>query len=193
MSQFGYRPCSRRTVTGYSTLLWRASFWPSFSPTKRYECCCRTSTFRSTARRLLHGHRRRASWRRMDRTNRRPPGATANAILIASSAAMRRTPRARIRNSSVSRKGKGKEAKLGYTGNVMTENRNGFVVEAELRQVSGMVERATEKDMIVRYSPGAKRITVGADKGYDTADHVADQHELTRTPQVAQKSHTRSV
>jgi hypothetical protein len=46
----------------------------------------------------------------------------------------------------------------------MTENRNGFVVEAELRQVSGMVERETAKDMIVRYSPGAKRITVGADK-----------------------------
>src|SRR6516165_11500707 len=29
------------------------------------------------------------------------------------------------------KKGKGKEAKLAYTGNVMTENRNGFVVEAE--------------------------------------------------------------
>src|SRR4051794_11971254 len=41
----------------------------------------------------------------------------------------------------------------------MTENRNGFVVEAELRQVSGTVERETAKDLIVRYSPGAKRIT----------------------------------
>src|SRR5215470_7898781 len=49
-------------------------------------------------------------------------------------------------------------------------NRNGFVVEAELRQVSGIVERETAKDMIERYSPGAKRITVGADKGFDTAD-----------------------
>jgi hypothetical protein len=44
----------------------------------------------------------------------------------------------------------------------MTENRNGFVVEAELRQVSGIVERETAKDMIFRYSPGAKRITLGA-------------------------------
>src|SRR6516225_4834066 len=52
----------------------------------------------------------------------------------------------------------------------LAKNRNGFVVEAELRQVSGMVERETAKDMIVRYSPGAKRITVGADKGFDTAD-----------------------
>ena len=76
--------------------------------------------------------------------------------------------------AKLAKKGKGKEAKLAYTGNVMTENRNGFVVEAELRQVSGMVERETAKDMIVRYSPGAKRITVGADKGFDTADFVSD-------------------
>jgi hypothetical protein len=52
--------------------------------------------------------------------------------------------------AKLSRKGKGKEAKLAYTGNVMTENRNGFVVEAELRQVSGIVERETAKDMVVR-------------------------------------------
>jgi transposase len=73
--------------------------------------------------------------------------------------------------AKLSRKGKGKEAKLAYTGNVMTENRNGFVVEAELRQVSGIVERETAKDMIFRYSPGAMRITVGADR---PADFVAD-------------------
>src|SRR5262249_54943704 len=48
--------------------------------------------------------------------------------------------------AKLAKKGKGKEAKLAYTGNVMTENCNGFVVEAELRQVSGMVERETAKD-----------------------------------------------
>ena len=93
--------------------------------------------------------------------------------------------------AKLSRKGKGKEAKLAYTGNVMTENRNGFVVEAELRQVSGMVERATAKDMIVRYSPGAKRITVGADKGFDTADFVADMRDFNVTPHVAQNTTNR--
>jgi len=65
--------------------------------------------------------------------------------------------------AKLAKKGKGKEAKLAYTGNVMTENRNGFVVEAELRQVSGMVERETAKDMIVRYSPGAARPFFTAD------------------------------
>ena len=66
------------------------------------------------------------------------------------------------------KKGKGKEAKLSYIGNVMTENRNGFVVEAELRPVSGSVEREAAAAMIVRHSPGAQRITLGADKGFDT-------------------------
>jgi hypothetical protein len=35
--------------------------------------------------------------------------------------------------AKLAKKGKGKEAKLAYTGNVLTENRNGFVVEAERR------------------------------------------------------------
>jgi transposase len=62
------------------------------------------------------------------------------------------------------KKGKGKEAKLSFIGNIMTENRNGFVVAADLRQASGTAERASASAMIVRYSPGNKRITVGADK-----------------------------
>ena len=93
--------------------------------------------------------------------------------------------------AKLAKKGKGKEAKLAYTGNVMTENRNGFVVESELRQVSGAVERETAKDMIVRYSPGAKRITVGADKGFDTADFVSDMRDFNVTPHVAQNTTNR--
>ena len=67
--------------------------------------------------------------------------------------------------AKLAKKGKGKEAKLAYTGNVMTENRNGFVVEAELRQVSGAVERETAKDMIVRYSPGRQAHHRGGRQG----------------------------
>ncbi len=86
------------------------------------------------------------------------------------------------------KKGKGKEAKLSYIGNVLTENRNGFVVEAELRQVSGMVERAAATAMIIRHSPGAQRITVGGDKAFDTAGFVADMRALNVTPHVAQNT-----
>jgi hypothetical protein len=63
----------------------------------------------------------------------------------------------------------------------MTENRNGFVVEAELRQVSGTVEREAAAAMIVRHSPGAQRITLGGDKGFDTADFVACGFRRLRT------------
>jgi Transposase DDE domain len=60
--------------------------------------------------------------------------------------------------------------------------------------VSGTAERAAAKDMIVRYSPGAKRITVGADKGFDSADFVADMRDFNVTPHVAQNSsHRRSA
>ena len=57
--------------------------------------------------------------------------------------------------------------------------------------MSGIVERETAKDMIVRYSPGAKRITVGADKGFDTADFVADMRDFNVTPHVAQNTTNR--
>ena len=82
--------------------------------------------------------------------------------------------------AKLAKKGKGKEAKLAYTGNVMTENRNGFVVEAELRQVSGMVERETAKDMIVHYSPGRQAHHRGCRQGlrYDTADFVSDMRDF---------------
>jgi transposase len=86
------------------------------------------------------------------------------------------------------RKGKGKEAKLSYIGAVMTENRNGFVVEAELRQASGTVEREAATAMIVRHSPGAQRITVGGDKNFDTAGFVADMRALNVTPHIAQNT-----
>jgi transposase/IS5 family transposase len=84
------------------------------------------------------------------------------------------------------KKGKGKEAKLSYIGNAITENRHGLVVETELGEASGTTERAAAKTMIVRHSPGARRITLGADKAYDAAEFVADLRELNVTPHIAQ-------
>ena len=43
--------------------------------------------------------------------------------------------------------------------------------------------------MIDRHSPGStRRLTVGADKGFDTADFVAEMRRACVTPHVAQKS-----
>ena len=42
--------------------------------------------------------------------------------------------------------------------------------------------------MIVRHSPGVRRITVGGDKGYDAASFVADMRALNVTPHIAQNT-----
>ncbi len=52
------------------------------------------------------------------------------------------------------RKGKGKEAKLSYIGNALTENRHGLVVEAELGSATGTIEREAATRMVARHSPG---------------------------------------
>jgi transposase len=84
------------------------------------------------------------------------------------------------------RKGRGKEAKLSFMGHTLMENRSGLVVAAVLTRATGTAERAAAEEMIVRHSPGASRITLGADKGYDAASFVADMRALNVTPHVAQ-------
>ena len=85
------------------------------------------------------------------------------------------------------RKGKGKEAKLCFMGHAMMENRNGLIVETETTQADGFGERKAALAMINRRCPGERQITVGADKGYDTSDFVADLRAMNVTPHVAAK------
>ena len=68
------------------------------------------------------------------------------------------------------------------------ENRSGLIVAATLTQATGTAERTAAEEMIVRYSPGAQRITLGADKGYDAAAFVADLRALNVTPHIAQNT-----
>jgi transposase len=85
----------------------------------------------------------------------------------------------------LARKGGGKEAKLSYCGNVLMENRNGLVVEAELRQASGTAERDAAA-ALAESLQNRQRVTIAADKGYDTKDFVAAMRDLNVTPHVAQ-------
>ncbi len=41
----------------------------------------------------------------------------------------------------MARKGKGKEAKLSYNGNLLVENRNGLIVNTEVFEANGTAER----------------------------------------------------
>lgn len=87
----------------------------------------------------------------------------------------------------LARKGSGKEAKLSYTGNLLVENRNGLIVTTELFQANGTAERDAGLVMLEQIR-GDHRVTVGADKGYDTRDFVAECRTLKVTPHVAQNT-----
>jgi transposase len=85
----------------------------------------------------------------------------------------------------LARKGGGKEAKLSYSGHVLMENRHGLVTEVEVLPASGTAERDAALVMMEAI-PGDQRVTVGADKGYDTQAFVAEARHLKVTPHVAQ-------
>jgi transposase len=88
------------------------------------------------------------------------------------------------------RKGPGREAKLCYMGHVLMENRHGLVVDAQVTQATGTAERETALQMVER-RPRPHRVTVGADKGYDTHDFVGALREVVATPHVAQNTRGR--
>lgn len=83
------------------------------------------------------------------------------------------------------RKGQGKEARLCFMGHLMMENRNGLIVDARLTQATGTAEPETALAMIDDV-PGGNRITVGADKAYDTAGFVEGARAINVTPHVSQ-------
>src|SRR5215471_18774444 len=87
--------------------------------------------------------------------------------------------------AQMARKGEGKESKLSYSGNLLVENRNGLIVNAEVFVANGTAERDAALVMLEQI-PGGKQVTVGGDKGFDTRDFVAECRHLGVTPHVAQ-------
>jgi transposase len=92
------------------------------------------------------------------------------------------------------KKSPGTGAVLCFMGHALMENRHGFVVEGDLTQADGHAERKAALDMVHRHSPGStRRLTLGADKGYDAAGFVADLRQACVTPHVAQKSRCSAI
>jgi hypothetical protein len=85
------------------------------------------------------------------------------------------------------RKGPGKEAKLSYSGNLLVENRNGLIVNTSLLEANGRAGRDSALLMLEQV-PGTKRVTVGADKGYDTTEFVAECRHRGVTPHVTRNT-----
>ena len=86
----------------------------------------------------------------------------------------------------LAKKGKGKEAKLSFTGHVLMENRNGLAVDGLVTQATGTCEREAALEMIEEI-PGNNRATVAADKAYDARDFVKKCRANNVIPHVAQK------
>jgi transposase len=83
------------------------------------------------------------------------------------------------------RKGAGKEAKLSYSGNLLVENRHGLILSSLVWEATGTAERDAAMVMLQQI-PGTRRVTVGGDKGFDTAEFVGECRHMGITPHVAQ-------
>ena len=86
----------------------------------------------------------------------------------------------------LARKGKGKESKLSYAGHVLMENRHGLAVNGCITQATGRAEPQAAMAMVEQV-PGWRRITLGADKGYDTKEFVQQLRDHLVTPHIARK------
>jgi len=83
------------------------------------------------------------------------------------------------------KRAQGREAKLGYSGHVLMENRNGLAVQTALTAATGTAEREAAVAMIGAQAPQGG-VTLGGDKAYDTQDCVSDLRAQNVTPHVAQ-------
>jgi transposase len=92
------------------------------------------------------------------------------------------------------KKAVGREAKLGYLAHVLTENRHGFIVDTAVTAATGTAERDAAIVMLGELPLTTRRLTVGADKGYDARTWVRAVRTMGITPHVAQNvTHRRSA
>src|ERR1700730_3436133 len=90
-------------------------------------------------------------------------------------------------NCRLYRKAAGREAKLCYMGHATMENRHGLAVAGMVTLAIGTAERRASQIMLkAKAKEAGCRITVGEDKAYDTADHVAHLRAINVTPHVTQ-------
>ena len=88
------------------------------------------------------------------------------------------------------KKAAGAAAKLCHMGHAVMENRSCLVVDTKVTRASGTAEAEAAAAMIGAM-PAQHRITVGADKLFDTSGFVADMRGLNVTPHVAQNDNGR--
>ena len=84
------------------------------------------------------------------------------------------------------RRSQAAEARPSYLGHVLTENRNGLVVAACVTQSSTKAEREAALAMLPQIGAGNRRITLGADKGYQEKEFIGQLRRQRVVPHVAE-------
>jgi transposase len=87
-------------------------------------------------------------------------------------------------DARLARKSDGQSSILAYAGHVLMENRNGLVADACLTHASGTAERDAALTMLDRRKD-KRRITLGADKGYDVTGFIVALRGQGVTPHIA--------
>jgi transposase len=88
--------------------------------------------------------------------------------------------------AQLAKKSAGKEARLSFCGNALMENRNGLLLDIEVRKADGFAERTGALDLLKRQ--GRKKVkpkTLGADKAYHTREFVARLRKRGIAPHIA--------
>ena len=87
-------------------------------------------------------------------------------------------------DARLARKSNGSASILAYAGHVLMENRNGLVAHSCLTHATGTAERDAALVLVDRLGP-RRRITLGADKGYDVLGFVQALRERRVVPHIA--------
>ena len=97
-------------------------------------------------------------------------------------------------DARLARKSNAAPAKPSYLANAMIENRNGLVVEGEVRRAAGDGGETGAAVAMLDRIKGDHQVTLGADKGYDSEDFIKEIGHLAATPHVARNAtaHRRS-
>ena len=85
------------------------------------------------------------------------------------------------------KKADGQPSRLCFVGTALMENRNGLVVDGRLTRASGVSECLAAIDLADQHI--GRGGTLAGDKGFDTADVVAELRERRITPHVAQNAY----
>lgn len=79
-------------------------------------------------------------------------------------------------------------APTSYLGHVLTDSRHGLVVNVRTSEANGRTERDVAAEMLQDVALPGRRITVGADKGYDTRGFIKASRDANVTPYVARNA-----